>query len=326
MRKWLVRIVKILGLGLLLVVLLLGAAWFYWGYSAMPDEPALSAGLHSGSLLWQERERDYEEYVPASLPAGAPLLVVLHGSVMNGAMMRIMTGYEFDRLADEKGFAVVYPNGFMGHWNDCRNKARFAAKRENIDDVGFLQALIAQQAEAHGIDPARVFLVGYSNGGHMALRLAFEAPEAVAGVAVAAVNLSEAEDSDCHAEGATPPVMLANGTADKWNPYEGGDAGVKNVMRRGRVLSAVDSAAALARRNGITADALVEKLPDQYRRDGTELTRYSFAQDDRPYIVLYGIRNGGHVFPQPVYRFPRMYGVTSQELNMPLTALAFFGL
>ena len=38
---------------------------------------------------------------------GAPLVVVMHGAGENGALIRIETGYEFERLADEHGFAVV---------------------------------------------------------------------------------------------------------------------------------------------------------------------------------------------------------------------------
>lgn len=326
MRKWFVRVLKIAGLGLLLIGVAAGVAWIYWGYSPVPEAPPLKSEAYADSLLWDGYEREYLSYVPTQLPAAAPLVMVLHGSVMNGAVMRIMTGYLFDRLADEKGFAVVYPDGFMGHWNDCRNKANFAAKRHNIDDEGFLQALIDRMVETHAIDPARVFLVGYSNGGHMALRMAFETPEKIAGVAVAAVNLPEQEDSDCRHEGATPPVMLANGTGDRWNPFDGGESGVGKMMRRGRVWSALESALVLARRNGISGEARMEKLPDRFPQDGTELTRYTFEQNGRPYIVLYGIHNGGHVFPQPAYRFPRMYGITSLELNMPLVALDFFGL
>jgi poly(3-hydroxybutyrate) depolymerase len=45
--------------------------------------------------------------------------VVMHGSGQNGAQTRKWTGYGFERLADERGFAVVYPNGYEGYWNAC---------------------------------------------------------------------------------------------------------------------------------------------------------------------------------------------------------------
>ena len=326
MRKCLARVAKVAGLGLLLVVVVMGAAWLYWGYSAVPDAPALSAEALTATLLWDNREREYVEFIPANLPGKAPLIIVLHGSVMNGGMMRIGSGFEFDRLADEKGFAVVYPDGIMGHWNDCRNKATFAAKHDNVDDVGFLLALVERMEQEHGIDPSRVFLVGYSNGGHMAFRVGIEVPHRIAGIAVAGASLPVAADSDCSTTGATPPVMQVSGTGDNWNPYDGGEAGNGRYARRGHVMSALDSAIAFARRNGITTDAIIEPLPDQARWDGTWVTRYSFLRDGKPFVVLYGITNGGHVFPQPVYRFPRMYGTTTDELHMPEVAVEFFGL
>lgn len=39
-----------------------------------------------------------------------------------------MTGYEFDWFADQRKFAVVYPEGYKNNWNDCRKNATFPAK------------------------------------------------------------------------------------------------------------------------------------------------------------------------------------------------------
>jgi polyhydroxybutyrate depolymerase len=104
---------------------------------------------------------------------------------MDGEMMRKWTGYEFDQWADRKGFVVVYPDGYKHNWNDCHKNATFPAKLENIDDMGFIHALIARMAQEHGIDTKHVFVLGYSNGGQMAFRLAIETPDEVAAVAAA---------------------------------------------------------------------------------------------------------------------------------------------
>jgi polyhydroxybutyrate depolymerase len=55
---------------------------------------------------------------------------------MDGARMRLFTGYEFDRLADQHGYIAIYPDGYRRNWNDCRKDATFPAKRDNIDDIG----------------------------------------------------------------------------------------------------------------------------------------------------------------------------------------------
>jgi len=325
MPRWFTRTLK--GVGWLLLILLVvgGAIWGYWGYSPVPDEPALSGVIHSEQMEWDGRERRFIEYIPAGLSPGAPLIVVLHGSVMNGGSMRIAAGYGFDQLADRHRFAVVYPSGYLGHWNDCRNKAKFAAKREQIDDSGFLLALIDRMVQQYQLDPARVFLVGYSNGGHMAFRLGIEAPGRIAGIAVAAASVPEQPDSSCDYSGPTPRVMLVNGTADNWNPYQGGDTSGFGVHSRGNVLSAVASAEHFARRNGAQVTMPPQVLPHVNDNDDTVVTLQQWLRDGAPYVALYSIEGGGHVFPQPVYRFPRMYGLTSDDLNLPQAAVAFFG-
>lgn len=326
MPRWFIRTLKGVGWLLLIFLVLGGAIWGYWGYSPVPDEPPLRGVVHSGQMEWDGRERRFIEYIPAGLPAGAALIVVLHGALMNGSSMRIAAGYGFDLLADQQRFAVVYPSGYLGHWNDCRNKAQFAAKREQIDDRGFLLALIDRMVQQYQLDPARVYVVGYSNGGHMAFRLGIEAPDRIAGIAVAAASVPEPQDTSCDYASPTPRVMLVNGTADGWNPYGGGDTGGFGMHSRGHVLSAVASAEHFARRNGAHARTTPQILPHLNEDDDTRVILQQWQLDGAPYVALYSIEGGGHVFPQPGYRFPRMYGRTSGDLNLPLVAVTFFGL
>jgi polyhydroxybutyrate depolymerase len=84
----------------------------------------------------------------------------MHGSGENGTAMRIETGYTFERLADTRGFAVVYPNGQNGHWNTCEIDRD--AQRPGIDDVRFLTALADKFIGEIGTDRNRVFGVGLS--------------------------------------------------------------------------------------------------------------------------------------------------------------------
>jgi hypothetical protein len=88
-------------------------------------------------------QRSYAVYLPARLVPRPPLLLALPSSKGDASQIRRASGYRFEELADEHGFIVVYPEGYEGHWNDCRKKASFAAKRLEIDDVSFVRALIA---------------------------------------------------------------------------------------------------------------------------------------------------------------------------------------
>src|SRR6476469_10023974 len=113
------RVLRFCLLSLLVIVVLGGAFVGYFVYSPAPEVPRLSGTLAKGTIEVDGLTRTYRTYVPRGMAKGAPLVVVLHGSGENGAQIRIETGYGFERLADEHGFAVVYPNAYEGYWDVC---------------------------------------------------------------------------------------------------------------------------------------------------------------------------------------------------------------
>ncbi len=156
----------LIGMGLVLLT-----AYAYFLYAPLPKRPPLHGQTKSQTMRIGTRVRHYIEYVPAGLPPGAPLMIVLHGRLMNGSMMREMTGYEFDQAADREHFAVLYPDGYRRTWYDCRKDREETARLEHVDDPGFIRALVAKENADLKIDARKVFVVGFSNGGHMAIDL-----------------------------------------------------------------------------------------------------------------------------------------------------------
>src|SRR6202047_2527190 len=159
--------------------------YFLEGYASAPANPPLSSAIRQDSIPIGSMTREFLEYVPHDISPHSPLVIVLHGALMDAKSMREWTGYEFDQLADQHGFVVVYPDGYKHAWNDCHAQATFAAHTENIDDMGFVKGLIAREVAQRQIDEKHVYVLGYSNGGQMALRLALQTPEQVAGIAIA---------------------------------------------------------------------------------------------------------------------------------------------
>jgi polyhydroxybutyrate depolymerase len=316
--------VTLLILGSLL--LLVALAYAYYVYSPVPPKPSLSGAIQRDTLLLEGRTRSYLRYVPAHLPAGAPLVLVLHGSNINGATIRQWTGFEFDELADRYGFAVLYPDGYKGNWNDCRRDAPFPAKTENINDVGFMRALVAHCQQAYGIDPRQVYAFGYSNGGQLAFRLATEEPHLVAAIAVAGANLPTPTTCSCPLEGPTARVMLISGTQDPISPYTGGPVTLFGLRSRGTSLAARVSAEHFAQRNGVNMAPLAHTLPHQHRDDPTSVTSLTWILGGKPLVCLYTVQGGGHVVPQPRYQFSRLLGRTTGDLDAPTEAVRFFGL
>ena len=308
-------------------LLLLGAAAYgYFLYAPPPKVPPLSATIRRASLRVGERERTYQVYVPAQLPPHAPLVLALHGSGTDGATLRRWTGYELDQLVDRYGFVVAYPDGYKGNWNDCRRDGSFPAKLENVDDVGFMRALAAHLQAAHGLDPQRVYAFGYSNGGQLAFRLAIEEPRLVAAIAVAGANLPTPESFLCDPAGPTAPVLLVSGTQDPIRPYAGGPVTLFGFSPRGTARSAQATAEAFAQRNGLPAASTASQLPHQQPGDPTTVACQRWGPADAPGVLLYTVHGGGHVVPQPAFRFPRLLGRTTADLDMPAQAVAFFRL
>ena len=306
--------------GILALVLALG---FYLLYAPAPPEDGLSARPQARTIRVGKLDRSYLLYVPARPVAAPPLLVVFHSSMGSSGNIRVATGYGFDRLADRHGFIVAYPQGYEGHWNDCRKVADYEARRLRIDDVGFFDALVARLWREQHIDPARIFVAGLSNGGHFVFRLALERPDRIAGAAVFGANLPAPDNNDCAPRGPPPPLMLVNGTRDPINPYEGGKVTLFGFGNRGTVLSARESARYFAAAAGAARPAITRMSP-RSPGDATWVERAVWLAPGRSEVALLSVQGGGHAVPQPAYRPPRLLGSATSAIDGPSEAWAFF--
>ena len=150
--------------------------------------------------------------------------------------------------------------------------------------------------------------MGYSNGGHMAFRLALEAPELLAGVAAVAANLPAPENMDCHASGRPIPVLMINGTEDPINPYQGGDVTIFGHGNRGRVLSTAESAAWFAQLDGAAPAITAEHLPSTAPTDPGWAERALWKSPSGMEVSLFTIHGGGHTLPQAQISYPAQLG------------------
>lgn len=178
--------------------------------------------------------RGYLLYVPAGLRAGAPLVVYLHGC--NETARQTMQASGFNRLADRRGFAVVYPeqlrpdsgsapvedgNG-LGCWNWFLPEDQVRGGPEPAVVVGITRH-VARQLHS---DRHRVYLEGVSAGADMTVNLAAGYPDVYAAVAVVA-GCAYSSCGDLSGSLAYQamgprarlvPMLVENGTADALNP------------------------------------------------------------------------------------------------------------
>lgn len=304
---WVLSILGVLALALV-------AAFFWFAWTPGADEPDLAASVETETVDSDGSAREYISVTPDDLPDGAPLLIWYSGSGDDAAAAREGSGYRFDELAVDGGFAVAYPEGYENTFNDCRAGGDYPSQTEDIDDVGFSLALIDQMAVEHGIDPDQVYVGGYSNGGHMAMRMAAEAPDAVAGLASVAATTPTQDNWDCAPITQATPAMFITGTEDAINPYDGGTitAGGGDA---GTAMSAVEGAEFWAGINSATGPEELEVYDD--------VTLQSWTGDEP--VVLATIDGGGHTVPNPNARAIRFLGATS-EWDAPAAIVEFFAL
>ncbi|MGZ7042797.1 MAG: alpha/beta hydrolase family esterase, partial [Thermoanaerobaculia bacterium] len=188
--------------------------------------------------------------------------------------------------------------------------------------VAFLTAMVDKLANDIGVDPGRVFATGISRGGHMAFRLALEAPSRFRAVAAVSANVPAPENFKCRpATGGTSSVMIMNGTKDPLNPFNGGEVKFFGLLRRGNVRSSRDSGQYFADLNHIAGKPTTSRAAVA---DGMHVERVLWRNDSNVEVELVAIEGGGHGIPQPYWRNPRLLGPTPKEPNGPAVIWDFF--
>jgi polyhydroxybutyrate depolymerase len=238
----------------------------------------------------------------------APLIIALHGGGGTGERFAANSG--LPAAAKRGGAAIVFPDGVGNNWNDGRGQS-------SADDFAFFEALIGTLAQSGAIDPRRVFVMGMSNGGMMALAAGCRANSPFRGVGVVAASLPAG--IGCSAR--TPQALiLLNGTDDRIVPYDGGSVGV--LGRRGEVIGTQETLRIFVQRNGCQARPAPSALPDRDRGDGSTVTRFLWSGCRQP-IALYRVDGGGHTFPGDQTRERRITGAKNRDINGAVTVISF---
>lgn len=184
---------------------------------ARADDDLVIQTVHDGRL------RSFMVHVPLNSNSATPLplVIVIHGG--GGSMEGMAQTTGMNATADREKFIAVYPQGVgevyqgqtFGTWNGglCCGKAL----AEDIDDVGFISAMIDYLQKNFAIDAKRIYATGLSNGAQMSYRLACELANKIAAVAP---HSGQGDMSAC-----TPvrniPVLNIHGKKDPCTVYDG---------------------------------------------------------------------------------------------------------
>lgn len=277
--------------------------------------------------------REYILAGPDIAPEGPRALVLLLHGHLGSAANALGAGRApspltaWLRIADRERIWIAALQGLVGPdhhtgWHDCRGDD---PRNPSADDVAFADSVVRLLIAQGRVDPARIYVMGMSNGAMMSHRLALEMTPAP--VAIAAVSGTMARHSDCIRVARPVSVLLIQGTRDPLVPYDGGAVGFG-----GRLTSEVMGAEA-TRDFWLQADGLsdvfpvVDRLP-HLGMDATRAERLVYGPDSGPQVELIRIVNGGHVEPSLQFHYGRLYerivGAQNRDFESAEEAWRFF--
>ncbi len=273
-------------------------------------------------MIFDGRIRTYQLHIPPAYDGTqpVPLVIALHGHT--GGWPELKIGAKLDQKADEEGFIVVYPNGHLappllrfllfintlmptlhlwGHIWNCWDYC-------NIDDVGFIRALINRLESKLNINSSRIYITGMSGGGMMTYRLGADLSDIVAAIAPVAGSIGGIwyTESNLYVipEPAYPmPIIVFHGLQDRNLPYEGG--WVNGTIRAWNTkikmdittffLSVDESISFWVNHNNCNPEPEVNESGNVIK------TTYVDGDSDSE-VVLYTVKDGGHEwFGSPLF-------------------------
>lgn len=265
----------------------------------------------SGKVVSGSREREYILHVPRGHDRSQPaaLVISLHGGMNWPASQMVIS--QWNRVADEHGFLVVYP---AGHGGGPRLWLIPGGRTSRMSDVAFISDLIDKVAAEYSIDPARVYVNGLSQGGGMSFALSCTLSHRIAAIGlVAAAHFLPFE----YCGDRRPMPMIAfHGTGERETPYHGGKV---PWLAQDHVFPSIpEFTAKWARGNGC-APAAVESAvaPD------VTLLEYPGCAPKAP-VRLYRIEQGGHTWPGGTELPEWLVGPTSRSIDASRMMWEFF--
>lgn len=239
-------------------------------HSPTPPGPQYVTTMHNMTV--GKLTRQWEVLSPrTSLSDSAPIIVVLAG--ISATPAKEIPRDHLLTYVESGEAKLIYPLGYKLSWNagGCCGKAG----KKGIDDLAFMHALVSKVNPGHRHP---IYVVGYSNGGRMAYRVACTDPGLFDMTAVVkAMPLPGCVVSK--------PVTLLqiDGTTDPAVPLKPGDKGGEKPPATVEVarLRSVDKCQA---------------MPSSTTEGGLQLNTWHCRHQNRIAFGLY--TGGGHSFPQ----------------------------
>ena len=294
--------------GLLAIVLLLLNVACAKSVETCFDE-TVTAQDYQCALKYDGLRRTFRAHLPSGYDPSrpAPLVFAFHGGIGTGKFMERHTG--LNAVANENYFVAVYPDGYHRTWNAgacCED-----AMRKNVDDVGFVRAMITELSKKLSINHQRIYATGFSNGSMLSHRLACDLSDRIAAIATVSgvIMMPPCAPAD------EMSVLVIHGTEDPRSLWAGG-------------LGAKDPDKGVRDSIPVTMD----RLYDRYhcaagdtvflQQNAVTCTRRDCSNGAE--VGLCRVEGGGHQWPGAEAIWPDKLGPVNQDISASRVIWDFF--
>jgi len=295
---------------------------------APPYQPTPAPGDHNESLEVGagagRMTRTFVVHVPPGFDGKAkvPAVIMLHGAGGSGEGAIPQTGW--GAKSDREGFIAVFPDGMPPRpalparfllnprlWNDGSGRGAIAVKE--VDDLGFISAMIDFLEAHYAADPARIYCTGFSNGASMTFSVGLNLSNRIAAIAPVSGHLFYTGKQLAY----PVPLLFIIGTKDPLNPIDGGNVKlpwgntqyhppIEDSLKEWELMLGCGPEVQTARGNGV-----MEITYDHCAKGGE--------------VEYYRVRGLGHVWPGGKNQLPeRWVGKPSDNLNATDVIWEFF--
>lgn len=266
---------------------------------------SLAEGTTEHMIASGGESRTYLLHVPPGYDGSTktPVVVLFHG--YGGTSATMLQTTHMVRLADDKGFLLVAPQGRgdIARW-DFESPVDMEGS-----DLGFVRDLVSQVKSETCVDAKRVYAAGFSNGSALTLALACDGTTKFA--AYGAVSAPYYADSCTKAP--PEPIIYFHGMRDKVVPYDGAYTLI------GRLPPVNQAISQWVRHDGCPASGSTTTVSEHVRHFVWKSCANGAA------VELYAVDNGGHRWPGGTASSPgRVDGITTQEIDASMLIWEFF--
>ncbi|MGB0429588.1 MAG: T9SS type A sorting domain-containing protein [Bacteroidia bacterium] len=255
---------------------------------------AMAQDSEEKDIMVDGKERYYTMVTPSDYSADNeyPLVISLHGYYQYISSYRAMIG--LDSIAEKEKFIVAYPMGGIvelvtNPMPNCLfpeglgwDANGYFKQKHGHNDEKFILELMDQLEKDYNINKSRIYLMGASNGGFMASKIAAKHPEKFA--AVSCWRLIDSAQAT-----ATVPMMITQGDQDPIGNLKGWSLGFTkwNDIKHDWLNV-----------NGCDTNATLVELEDLDTTDGSTVTLYKYnGTETNQEVWIYMENGGGHLMP-----------------------------